>query len=322
MIAFQLFLAAASLVSAAFTTQTSTQSLYVQVLEAMSNLPQPQYVTYSMESAADGLQADLVTAGEQVWLNVHGGSGSQTWTLRHRTADYTTEIVDGGRRYVTARSFFDPTWYGAYRALHEGMFDSQDPAAPRVAAPAPAALTSLKTIAVTSVMGPGIYAIEDRGDATCASGDPGRALHLISRERNSQHQLTDVIVDLRSMRFCMMRFAQTSAFGFHGYLEQHYADVGGYWMQTDGLMDGTIRAFGISLHHGIWRYRLLNMQFPQTLPAAAFAARIPAAPAALGLHVHPCVRGNANVPALCGTYGVYEAVLPLPLPAADPRAMP
>lgn len=123
-------------------------------------------------------------------------------------------------------------------------------------------------------MGPGIYTIEDRGTAECPNADPGQALHLTSRERNSHHQLTDVIIDLNSMRFCMMRFAESSGFGFHGFLEQHYADVGGYWMQTGGSLEGT-RLFGISMHHGVWRYRLLDMQFPTSLPPETFSTSSP-----------------------------------------------
>lgn len=251
----------------------SPRDMYVRAIETMSNLPQPQYATYTMQGTAEGLQVDLMTQRGQVWLNVHGGSTPSSWTLEHRTFDYVSEILAGnGERYVTQRSFFDPTWYGAYRALREGMFDSQDPAAPRpqqTATPPPD--TSLKTIAITSVMGPGIYAIEDRGDAACSNGDPGRALHLTSRERDPHHQLTDVIIDLNSMRFCMMRFAQTSGFGFHGFLEQHYANVSGYWMQTGGLLDGTLRIFGISTHHGLWRYRISGMTFPASLPEDRFA---------------------------------------------------
>jgi hypothetical protein len=72
------------------------------------------------------------------------------------------------------------------------------------------------------------------------------------------------------MRFCMIRYDDPSAFGFHGTVEQHYADVGGYWIQTGGLLDGKLRAFGISTHHGVWRYRLTGMQFPSALPATAF----------------------------------------------------
>ena len=60
--------------------------------------------------------------------------------------------------------------------------------------------------------------------------------------------------------------------GYHGIVEQHYADVGGYWMQTDGILDGTMRAFGIAYHHGIWRYRLTAMQFPNSEPPALLAS--------------------------------------------------
>ena len=246
-------------------------------ITAMSDLPQPAYVTYRLESSSEGLQVDLATLSGQVWLNVHGGSTPDHWMLRHRTYDYESEIVNSSdaHRYLSQRSFFDPTWYGAYRALHEGMFNSQDPAPPRrsQADSAPTPPSVLKTIAVTSVMGPGVYNIEDRGSAVCSNGDPGRALHLTSRSRNPHHQLSDVIVDVQSMHFCMIRFALASGFGFHGVLEEHYANVGGYWIQTDGYLDGTIRAFGISMHHGIWRYRLLDMQFPNALPPDAFSEK-------------------------------------------------
>lgn len=252
----------------------SAREFYVQAIAAMSDLPQPPYVTYRMEGSAEGLQVGLMILGGQVWLNIRPGSTSDRWTLRHRTYDYQSEIVSfsDGRRYVSRRSFFDPTWYGAYRALRLGMLFSQDPAEPRpspgVATPTPD--PTLKTIGAIKVMGPAIYDIDDRGTAVCPNGGPGHALHLTSRTRDPQHQLSDVIVDLRSMRFCMMRFGSAAALGFHGIVEQHYGDVGGYWMQMDGFLDGTLRVFGVSTHHGVWRYRLVDMQFPSSLPADTF----------------------------------------------------
>jgi hypothetical protein len=254
----------------------SARAFYVQAIAAMSDVPQPPYVTYRMEGSAEGLQVGLTTINSQVWLTIRPGSTSDRWTLRHRTYDYQSEIVSfsDGRRFVSQRSFFDPTWYGAYRALRLGMLYSQDPAEPR---PTPGAATpapdpTLKTIGAIKVMGPAIYDVDDRGATVCPNGDPGRALHLTSRTRDTQHQLSDVIVELRSMRFCMMRFGTAAALGFHGIVEQHYADVGGYWIQTDGFLDGTLRVFGVATHHGVWRYRLLEMQFPSSLPAEAFTA--------------------------------------------------
>jgi hypothetical protein len=273
-----LFLGGSRLVAAA--DPPTARDLYVQAIAAMSDLPQPPYVTYRMEGNAQGLQVGLTTISGQVWLNIRPGSTSDRWTLRHRTYDYESEIVSqsDGRRYVSQRSFFDPTWYGAYRALRLGMLYSQDPAEPRpspgVATPAPD--PSLKTIGAIKVMGPAIYDVDDRGTAVCPNGGPGRALHLTSRTRDPQHQLSDVIVDLQSMRFCVMRFGTAGALGFHGIVEQHYGDVGGYWMQMDGILDGTLRVFGVSTHHGVWRYRLLDMQFPSSLPPDAFAHDTPA----------------------------------------------
>jgi pimeloyl-ACP methyl ester carboxylesterase len=48
---------------------------------------------------------------------------------------------------------------------------------------------------------------------------------------------------------------------------------------------------------------------PMMLAAVAMimpAGSVQSAPAALGLHVKPCTQGKTHVPALCGTYGVYE----------------
>ena len=245
----------------------AAETLYRQAIDAMQGLPQPSYVTYKLDSVDDGLKLDLVDSKTGVWLNIHGGSGEQHWGFKHRTYDYESELTDdSGSRHVSVRSFFDPTWYGAYRALHEGMLNTQDPAPPRSTEATPTPPPVLKTIAVESVMGTSTYAVEDRGETKCANGDPGHALHVWSIKYNPQHQLSDVVIDTNNMRFCMLRFSVNSALGFHGLIEQNFAGVGGYWMQTGGLMDGTLRAFGISMHHGVWRYAISDMQFPTSLP--------------------------------------------------------
>lgn len=258
-----------AVVTADATPPPSAHDLYVSAIRAMSDLPQPAYVTYHMLGASDGMPMGLIVRGGNLWLNMGGGRDSSDWSISHRTFDYRSIVVDeeNGKQYSTARSFFDPTWYGTERALRLGMLNSQDPAPPKNATPTPVPPTGpmLKTIAVTSVMSPSIYNIEDRGPAVCSNGDPGHALHLWSRARNVMHQLSDVVIDMRSMRFCTMRYSIADTFGYHGIVEQHYGDVGGYWMQTDGLLDGTLRIFGIATHHGIWRYRLADMRFPASL---------------------------------------------------------
>jgi hypothetical protein len=154
------------------------------------------------------------------------------------------------------------------------MFGSQDPALahelPDEAIPPPD--TSPQTIGAISVMGPAIYRVDDRGESACPSGNAGHALHLAPLKRGYEYQLTDVIVNAASMRFCMIRF---SAYGAgsgitNGFYEEHYADVGGYWLQTDGLLDGWWFAGLFHKVHGIWRYRLIDMIFPASLSQDTF----------------------------------------------------
>jgi len=248
-------------------------SFYAAALNAMRQLPEPSYISYRLEGEGQGLQVVPFTLRSQVWLSIGPGSLPSNWILRHRTDDYKSEVIDewGDRRYVTQRSFFDPTWYGSYRALRDGMLGYQDVEAPisSYATPAPDRPTTLKIIAMETVMGPSIYEVEDRGSATCPNGDAGHALHLTPRTSDPRRQLTDVVVDVPSMRFCTVRYSWANG-GFHGVVEQHYAQIGGYWMQTDGVLDGTLREFGFSTHHGIWRYRLTDMQFPKDMPVEAF----------------------------------------------------
>jgi D-alanyl-D-alanine carboxypeptidase len=107
--------------------------LYARSLHVMNGLRQPKYLAYRLETSSDGLHFDLwADARGQVWLRGHDGSTTDAWLFRHRTSDYLSEIVhvSDGRRFVSARAVFDPTWYGAVRAMRLGMFlSSQPPAA-------------------------------------------------------------------------------------------------------------------------------------------------------------------------------------------------
>jgi hypothetical protein len=269
------FIIAIALSSTRCLAQTpDATALYQQAIAAMSGLPQPPYLRYRIDGVGDGLNIGLVVRGGNLWLNMRGGSGTSAWQINHRTFDYTSAVVNesDGKAYLTHRSFFDPTWYGTYRALHEGMLNSQDPAPPRTS-PAPASTSpdlTLKTIAITSVMGTNIYNVTDEGPAACPNGAPGRALRLDSRDHDWHHQLNGVIIDESSHRFCMVRFGISEALGFAGIVEQDFSDVNGYWIETGGLIDGTLRALGISTHHGIWRFTLSEIVLPPTIPDETF----------------------------------------------------
>jgi hypothetical protein len=240
----------------------------------MRALPQPQYVTYTMAGSGDNLSIGLRVMRHLVWLEMITGSASfpSEWTIRHRTDDYASEITTyQGERLVSTRAFFDPTWYGAFRALRDGMlmYQQTDPPVSAGATPTPGPSPDLRTIAVVTVIGSNVYKVEDRGAAACADGDPGHALHLVSREPDPRHQLADVVVDLRNMHFCTMRFNVRES-GFSGSVEQHYAYVGGYWLQTDGTIETGIRTLGVMVGHGAWRYQLQQMHFPNAIAAETF----------------------------------------------------
>ncbi|MGA8534819.1 MAG: hypothetical protein WB615_11995 [Candidatus Tumulicola sp.] len=253
------------------------EAFYSTAVESMRSLPQPQYLTYTVEGAGYGLAIRLKVIDHLVWLEMMTSSPAGptppiAWSVRHRTNDYASEIIDiDGRRLVSTRAFFDPTWYGAFRALRDGMLFYQKTEQPvsAYATPTPGPSPDLRTIAVVQVVGSNIYNIVDKGPSVCTNGDPGHAVHLISREPDPRHQLADVVVDLRNMHFCTMRFNVTES-GFRGSVEQHYSDVGGYWLQTDGTIESGVRTFGIMMSHGLWRYRLDQMTFPPSIEPQAF----------------------------------------------------
>ncbi|MFN2529121.1 MAG: hypothetical protein ABR584_10450 [Candidatus Baltobacteraceae bacterium] len=255
------------------TARTQAETVYMSAIGAMSSLKEPPFVTYTMRGEPRGFAVDLFIQNHFVWLDIHEGDEPSLWQVRHRTDDYASELLlPSGTRYVSRRSFFDPTWFGAFRALRDGMLNYQDvemPVSSR-ATPPPEVSSNVHEIAVINVIGPTIYWVEDRGAAVCPNGAPAHALHLRSRDRDPRHQLNDVMIDNQTMRFCMIRYGIADSFGFHGIVEQHYAQVGRYWVQTDGLLDGTMRVFGISMHHGKWVYRLDDLAFPDRIPSTAF----------------------------------------------------
>ena len=253
------------------------QELYRRAVVAMNDLTVPPFVTYRLESTADGANLHILTE-TCTTMNFDFGNTPVRWTIRARTTDHLAEIVgaDGTRNIVG----FDPTWAATYRQLRSGALrDYRDRCLPPpLHAPEAVAFDAkpdpaMRVIGTIQAIGPGIYRAEDRGPVACDNGDPGRALHLTSRANNRKQQLTDVIVDERSLRFCMVRFGARFGEGVavEGTYEQHFADVGGYVVQTGGSVEMTQRIAGISSKHGIWRYQFLDFAFPQSLPSITFA---------------------------------------------------
>lgn len=262
-----------ALVPVSASSSSSATALYAAAVRTMDYVQQPAYVAYTFEGASDKVHIGLQVVSHQVWLAFQHGNVPSTWAVQHRTEDYQSEVIDGVRRLVSGRSLFDPTWFGAYRALRDGMLGYQDAEAAHtslaVAEPTPTPDPKLSTIASVSAIGTGIYFVQDRGAAACPNGDPGHAVHLRPRHRDPRHQLSDAIIDLRSMRFCSIRF-QWNELWLTGIVEQHYADVGGYWMETGGAIEGKVSLLGIQANHFVWQYRLSNMTFPQLIAPSTF----------------------------------------------------
>jgi hypothetical protein len=252
---------------------TSATALYAQAVRTMDFVEQPAYVAYTLEGHSDNIHVGLEVANHQVWLSFQHGSAPTSWAVQHRTQDFQSEVIDGTQRYVSGRSLFDPTWFGAYRALRDGMLGYQDAESARsslaVAEATPTPDPNMHTIASVSAIGTGIYEVEDRGASACPNGDAGHAVHLIARHRDPHHQLTDAIVDLRSMRFCSIRY-QWNELWLTGIVEQHYADLGGYWMESGGSIEGKVKLFGIQAHHFLWKYTLSDMTFPAQIAPGTF----------------------------------------------------
>jgi len=274
------FCAFAPLISegASPTPESSARDLYVRALRAMSELDQPAYVTYTLQSTSNGLKGG-VAARCRVWIEF--GSNKDRWTIWHRTADYVSLVEDdtNDAECISHHPFFDPTWYGAFHALSTGMINqigtyrvSTVPTSPPIAQSTPAPDISLRTISSVAVLGPAIYNFEDRGSVACPNGDPGEAIHLWSRRDDPHHQLSDVIIDLRSIRFCMVRLGLKApgALGGSFTLELHFNQVDRYWMVTDGVIEGMSRVFGVKSGYGTWQYRLTDMRFPSSLSDVMF----------------------------------------------------
>ncbi len=257
---------------------TATE-LYRRALVVMNDLPQPAFITYRLDGTMQGVPIHLSTQG----CGALAIPPQQHWTLQTSTHDDKTIMLDteSGRRYEVP---LDPSWMGTYRRLRHPVLFTRFPCPRESASPAPAPIEpspgspALRVIGTVVALGPGIYAVEDRGAATCPNGDPGHALHLTSRTHDPRQQLSDVVIELKSLRFCMVRFGlhRNAGLAYDATFEQHFADVGGYWVQTDGRIEATERLLGISSAHGLWQYRYLDMRFPESIPAEAFAPIPPA----------------------------------------------
>jgi hypothetical protein len=67
----------------------------------------------------------------------------------------------------------------------------------------------------------------------------------------------------------MVRFSEPDRMAAS--VEQHYATVRGYWMETGGIVTARFLR-GFRLRDFTWRYRLTGMTFPPSIPDTAFVS--------------------------------------------------
>lgn len=264
----------------------SAVTLYENATKEMAEQPEPTYVAYRLDGSSDeGMEVYLVREDNSlVWIHEKLGSSPSTWYVLHRESDFANAILDEGRaEYQSSRSFFDPTWYGAYHALRDGMFFyarpksiGEQPTQAVIPTPPTPIPSSLRVIATVAAMGAGVYIIRDAGSTNCENGDPGRAVTLTARSSPDEHQLTYAVIDLKLTKFCTLRFTQPDHHRASGTvyglaLEQHYANVGGYWVQTDGVLYWTVPELPFGHITRDWHYRLSGTTFPREIPDDAFA---------------------------------------------------
>ncbi len=210
-----------------------------------------------------------------IHLGVGKGTPAVSWPTTYRASDDLASIVNGPENHVLFHeAMFIPTWTGIHDwmlfVLHGRPVSANSDPSPE---PSMAAASSLKVIGMVNVIGINFYRITGAGAALCPGGAQGRHLQLEAPNNPAIHALTDVTIDLASMRFCSMRFRlalkSNAAFVLNstGSSELHFGDVDGFWMTLSGDSDILVRTFGIGVHRAKLLVTYEGIHFPNTIDA-------------------------------------------------------
>ena len=270
---------------AASAAPPSATTYYERAVAAMQALPQLPDITYTIVANSENGTISIHPAkGGGIAFTVGPGpNNTQRVSAAYRAVDEKVALTfPGGKHGVGHVGILTPSWEGAYAFMHRGFLGAPKTPTPGLT-PTPnlsaSPLPTLPTIVVVRAFGSGFYRVTDNGAASCPSGAPGHALHLIARSDPQAHPLTDVIVDLHTMRFCAMRFAVNQSFGGvfggTGFIQLNFASAGKYWIERHVLVDIEARALGIALKHIVLRFAYSAVAFPQSLPASLFATSPP-----------------------------------------------
>ena len=258
----------------------SPEEFYRAALAQMQRVTEPSFVSYRT-TVPSGHTSVVVRTDRDGYAKVSIRASTaiepeRTWEVYYRGADGAASIALPDQPHaITTIPLFDPTWRGAFRWMRRGILGTQAEQPAQAAAPQVPDVTGTAppVIAVVRAFGTSYYDVVDAGPLPCTDGRPGRHLHLIARSDPVEHPLTDVVVDLASMRFCTMRFHQTVKSGMNnGFfdIDLHFADTGGYYLITDGRVTGGLRLFLLAAFRLDTTFAYDRIQLPASLPAALF----------------------------------------------------
>ena len=262
---------------AALSAVPTPEQYYARALDTMNALPQPAYATFDMNMKASG--AGITTScspGSRAEFALGWGRGMRQevqaqgeYSLSGNAAAFREKDGNFCRDDVAV---FKPAWAAMHDWMRYGI--SEAPASAPSHAPQGAQKPDrgLQTISSVTALASAAYEVFDDGTATCPSGTPGHALHLIARSNPDEHPLTDVVIETATMRFCRMRFNLVNAVavgtGAKGDMTVDFDERSGYWSVTHGRAVISLRMLGASLKHFSLDLSYAGMQYPPELPQA------------------------------------------------------
>ena len=233
----------------------------------MQDVKSPSHLIYKSTVSTDGLSLFLSNdkSGRlAMGISLGGEPGSTVFTVDDSPSMPISRLELPAQHFTseTASPLFDPTWSGAHRWLRFGIKGEARGAETSGDEP-PEPSAGLQIIAATAAIGSTFYNITDAGSKACPAGTAGHALDFEARTEPSLHPLIGATIDDSSHRICEMRFAlsgRSGVMGATGYVDMHFADVDGYWLVTDGVVDIEARLLGIGIKHGVMTFRSSDLE--------------------------------------------------------------
>jgi hypothetical protein len=253
----------------------SAAAYYERAIEAMRDVPQPNFATYDVHVHVTGMGFSLTReANGKASIDLGWGDNTRpdaSFAAAYRKSDDLTSAQTPQGWGIVNSPIFDPTWNGVSDWIRYG-FNGRPESATALPSPAPDA-GGLPEIAAVQAMGLAFYDAQDGGAANCANGDAAHRIHLIARRDPIDHPLTDVVIDQRTNRFCSVRLGMHQsvvAAGYSGTIDLNIEDVNGQSLVRSVMVDFLVRAMGVGVKHFTMRLDYDDFAFPVTLAADMF----------------------------------------------------